>query len=73
MMNKDKNLKAFVFDFGATLDTGGIHWYNVFFDQYTKEFPYLSDKIFREAYVYAERNLSKKYLVKPTDTFKDTL
>ena len=45
MMNKDKNLKAFVFDFGATLDTGGIHWYNVFFDQYTKEFPYLSDKI----------------------------
>ena len=42
MMSKDKNLKAFVFDFGATLDTGGIHWYNVFFDQYTKEFPFIT-------------------------------
>lgn len=65
--------KAIIFDYGATLDTNGIHWYNIFFNEYNKLYPNLSDKLLREAYIFAERELSKKKYILKSFNFKDTL
>lgn len=71
-MRYDK-LKAVVFDYGATLDTNGVHWYNIFCDQYQKEFPNLKDEDLRNAYVYGERMLAKQRMVATDDTFLQLL
>lgn len=67
------NLKAAVFDYGATLDTNGVHWYNIFCDEYLRVFPNLKDEDLRNAYVYGERMLAKQRMVKPEDTFLQVL
>lgn len=66
---KFEAIKAVVFDYGATLDTNGVHWYHIFASEWTKHFPTLADEALREAYVYAERSLAAKKLVAKTDTF----
>lgn len=65
--------KAIIFDYGATLDTNGIHWYNIFFNEYSKLYPNISDELLREAYIFAERELGKKNYIKKSFNFKDTL
>ena len=67
------NLKAVVFDYGATLDTNGVHWYNIFRDEYLSEFPKLKDEDLRNAYVYGERMLAKQRMVSSNDTFLQVL
>lgn len=67
------NLKAVVFDYGATLDTNGVHWYNIFRDEYLMEFPKLKDEDLRNAYVYGERMLAKQRMVSSNDTFLQVL
>lgn len=69
----EQNNKAIIFDYGATLDTNGIHWYNIFFNEYNKLYPNLSDELLREAYVFTERELSKKSYILTSFNFKDTL
>lgn len=50
-------IKAILFDFGGTIDTGGIHWFRVINQAYT-DFGYnIDESILREAYIYAERKL----------------
>lgn len=66
-------VKAVVFDYGATLDTNGVHWYHIFASEWSKLFPSLTDEAMREAYVYAERSLAAKKLVARTDTFHRVL
>lgn len=68
-----QNNKAIIFDYGATLDTNGIHWYNIFFNEYIKLYPNISDELLREAYVFAEKELAKKNYIQKTFNFKDTL
>ncbi len=62
-----------IFDYGATLDTNGIHWYYVFKEQHLKYNSFLSDEQLRDAYIYAEQNISKKHLVNAGDNFLQTL
>lgn len=67
------NKQTIIFDFGATLDTNGIHWYYVFKQEHLKFNSFLSDEQLRDAYVYAEQTIAKQHLVKKEDNFHQTL
>ncbi len=68
-----KEAEAIVFDYGATLDTNGVHWYNIFLANYERIFPRLNQEKLREAYIYGERALSKQRLISHWDSFRTTL
>lgn len=53
-------MKAVIFDFGGTLDTDGIHWSIKFLEAYHKSGILIPEKIFRNAYVLAERDMTGK-------------
>lgn len=72
-MMSDKKVEIIAFDYGATLDTNGTHWYNIFYSEHIKENPFLTDIELRQAYIHAERTLSRERLVKQDDTFRETL
>ncbi len=60
------SIKGLLFDFGGTIDTGGIHWFRYFLQSY-KEFDLdIDEDIFREAYIFAERRMAK--IIIPPDT-----
>lgn len=75
--NKGKNMPneidGYIFDYGGTLDTGGDHWGKVLWHAYQHQGVPIEEKLFREAYVYAERTLGKNPIIKPFFTFRDTL
>lgn len=52
------DIKAVIFDYGATLDTGGDHWCHVFLDAWRQAGVGLSFDTFREAYIAGERALA---------------
>lgn len=64
---------AILFDYGATLDTGGTHWYHIFARQLLAACPTLSDAAMREAYVYAERTVAQSHGIADSDDFLCTL
>jgi putative hydrolase of the HAD superfamily len=51
-------MNAVIFDFGGTLDTGGIHWYEKFLTIYSDLGIKIDRNIFREAFGYAERQMA---------------
>ena len=58
-MNIDKSkIKGIIFDYGGTLDTGGRHWSEVLWDGYRQAGVEVDKAGFREAYVYAGRELA---------------
>jgi len=63
--------KALLFDYGGTLDTDGIHWFEKFFEAYIHLQVPTSKEDLREAFVYAERNCAA--IVKPDFDLKKTL
>ncbi len=63
-------IKAIVFDFGGTLDTGGNHWGKVMWRAWQQHGIDVAEDQFREAYVFAERTLDRNPIVLPTYTFK---
>lgn len=70
----------YIFDYGATIDTPGIHWgmmmwhaYEAFCASHEGLLQDLTEERFREAYVYAERYLGSHDVIKPEDTFYTTL
>lgn len=65
-----QNIKGIIFDYGGTIDTNGIHWAEVIWEQYIKENVNISKELFRETYVHGERTLAKRPIIEPTDTFK---
>lgn len=73
-MDIDVNdIKGLIFDYGGTLDTGGDHWSEVIWDAW-KEAGIAADKAeFREAYVYAERELARTLHILPHHNFHDLL
>ena len=72
-MNKT-HLKAILLDYGGTIDTNGVHWSEIIYDGYITAGVSVSKEVFRKAYVYAEQYMEKNpTLVKPEDTFKETL
>lgn len=64
---------GYIFDYGATLDTGGQHWGRALWHAYERHHVPVSEAHFREAYVYAERTLGSQHIIMPTDTFRTTL
>ena len=65
--------KGYIFDYGGTLDTGGQHWGKVLWHTYEHCGVPVTEALFREAYVFAERTLGKNPIIQPDFTFLRTL
>lgn len=68
-----QGLKGIIFDYGGTLDTGGDHWSWVIWEAWQKAGVATTLPIFREAYVYAERELARTRHILPHHDFSDLL
>ena len=68
-----KNTKGYIFDYGGTLDTGGCHWGRRIWHAYEQCGVPAGEVLFREAYVYAERELGRNPIIQPDYTFYKTL
>lgn len=66
-------VKGIIFDYGGTLDSGGDHWSEVIWDAYVKAGVAVDKAEFREAYVYAERELARTRHILPEHNFGDLL
>lgn len=66
-------IKGIIFDYGGTLDTGGRHWSEVIWEGYQNAGVALDKAQFREAYVYAERELARERHILPAHDFHDML
>lgn len=66
---KFSDIKALLFDYGGTLDTNGRHWANVLFEGFCHAQVPVTEEQFREAYVFAERELAKTPIILPNDDF----
>ena len=66
-------VKAILFDYGATLDTFGQHWGIVIWHGYEHLGIPVTEAQYREAYIYGERALGSKEIIRKTDTFLTTL
>ena len=66
-------MTAILFDYGATLDTFGQHWGMVIWHGYEYLGIPVTEAQYREAYVYGERTLGSKEIIRQTDTFLTTL
>lgn len=65
--------KGIIFDYGGTLDTGGDHWSEVIWRAYNQSDVAVDKAEFREAYVYAERELARTRHILPEHNFGDLL
>lgn len=66
-------IKGIIFDYGGTLDTGGDHWSEVIWQAYQEAQIDIDKPTFREAYVYAERELARTLHILPHHNFHDLL
>ncbi|WP_077196450.1 HAD family hydrolase [Prevotella ihumii] len=66
-------IKGYIFDFGGTIDTAGCHWGRKMWQAYQEQKVPVTEEMFREAYVYAERTMGKKPIIMPDYTFYETL
>lgn len=66
-------IKGIIFDYGGTLDTGGDHWSEVIWNAYQQAGVAVDKASFREAYVYAERELARTRHILPEHDFGDLL
>ena len=65
-------IKGILIDFGGTIDSDGIHWFDQFRDAYALVSDIPKDLLW-DAYVHTERTLGRNPIIKPTDTFCKTL
>lgn len=65
--------EGFIFDYGGTLDTGGCHWGKRIWHAYQECHVPVDEALFRDAYVYAERELGRNPIIQPDYTFRRTL
>ncbi len=66
-------IKGYIFDYGGTLDTCGMHWGKVLWYAYQRHCVPVTEEQFRKAYVYAERYLGSNPIIKADYTFHKTL
>lgn len=66
-------IKGLIFDYGGTLDTGGCHWGKMIWHAYEYCRVPVGEVLFRDAYVFAERELARNPIIKPDFTFHQTL
>lgn len=65
-------IKGILIDFGGTIDSDGIHWFDAFKEAYDMLADIPRDLLW-DAYVHTERTLGRNPIIKPTDTFCKTL
>lgn len=65
-------IKGILIDFGGTIDSDGIHWFDAFKEAYDMAADIPRDLLW-DAYVHTERTLGRNPIIKPTDTFCKTL
>ncbi len=69
-----EKVKGIIFDYGGTIDTAHAnHWSEVIFDAYTDAGVLIAKEQFRDAYVYAERELARTLHILPHHNFADLL
>ncbi len=66
-------IKGIIFDYGATLDTDGLHWSEVIWKGYQASGVRISKEVFRKAYVHGERTLARFPLIQPNHNFLDLM
>lgn len=72
-MKNEESIKGYIFDYGGTLDTGGMHWGKALWHAYERCGVPVTKQMFRDAYVHAERTLGKNRIIMPDFTFRRTL
>jgi len=72
-MDKLENIKGIIFDYGGTLDSHGDHWSEVIWNAWQQAGIDVDKAIFREAYVYAERELARTLHILPHHNFGDLM
>lgn len=68
-----EGVRGLIFDYGGTLDTGGEHWSHVLLRGWQAAGVATDIEHFREAYVYAERELARTLHILPEHNFGDLL
>lgn len=66
-------IKGIIFDYGGTIDTDGVHWFELFRIAYSKFMPDVPTDVLREAYIFTERILGTENIIQPDDDFYATL
>jgi putative hydrolase of the HAD superfamily len=72
MLDLDR-AEGLIFDYGATIDTNGKHWFEVLWDAYVANNVPVSRLEFKEAYIYGERYMGLHPVVRPDNTFMEVL
>lgn len=67
------NIKGIIFDYGGTIDSRGVHWSEIIWDGYQACSVPVDKPTFRDAYVYAERELARVRHIMPDDNFHTLL
>ena len=65
-------IKGILIDFGGTIDSDGVHWFNAFQEAYAMVTDVPKDLLW-DAYVQTERTLGRNPIIQPSDTFCKTL
>lgn len=73
MENLSNTLKGIIFDYGGTIDSRGVHWSEIIYDAYLAVGLPVDKPTFRDAYVFAERELARTRHILPDHTFYDLL
>lgn len=68
-----KSVTGIIFDYGGTIDSRGKHWSEVIWEAYQKAQVLVTKEQFRDAYVYAERELARTLHILPHHNFRDLL
>ena len=63
------DIQGILFDYGATIDTNGVHWAEVLRNAYEETGVPVDNDAFREAYIYGERYLATHPVIGPSDNF----
>lgn len=66
-------VKGLIFDYGGTLDSRGDHWSEIIWSAWQQSGVKCDKAEFREAYVYAERELARERHIFPEHDFHDML
>ncbi|MCC8071249.1 MAG: HAD family hydrolase [Bacteroidales bacterium] len=66
---ENTKIKGIIFDYGGTIDTRGVHWSWVIRDGYEAVGVPVGLQDFRDAYVYAERELARTRHIYPHHNF----
>lgn len=72
-MDKMPEIKGIIFDYGGTIDSGGDHWSEVIWKGWQQAGVPADKETFREAYVWAERELARTRHILPEHNFLDLL